>query len=434
MMKQTHVGRRDFVKLVGGAGLLAAAGGSIVRGADAPKAEAAAGPEKPLIRSTPAVFAPTEDSVCIVWTLNGAARGWVEYGTDPKNLNLRSGGDGRGYTPHDDRVIKVRLRKLAPGTRYWWRAASIPLAPGSAKAGSSNPPKEPAPVYTAVYSFTTLSASASETSFVVWNDTHQSLPTIKRLSAMTAGEGAPKADFLVWNGDITQRNNNEAHLIPDTYVHPAGVVDLAKGPPVFLTDGNHDVRGVWANKVIDYVDYPDTHEGRGSRSFYAFRSGPLGAIMLNTGEDKPDRHSSFRGLVAFEELIEEQARWLEKVIERPDIKNAPVKVAFCHIPLRWTNEKPQDYFAKPAGFDRFSKRGRDAWNASLVKWGVRVVISAHVHAWKHIPASAEFPYAQITGGGPQMERARLIRGHVTSSGLKLTATDMTGKEIAALTF
>ncbi len=434
MTKQTHVGRRDFVKLVGSAGLLAAAGGSIAKGADAPKAEAAAGPAKPLIRGTPAVFAPTADSVCIVWTVNGAARGWVEYGADPENLNLRSGGDAMGYTPHDERVLKVRLKGLAAGTRYWWRAASIALAPGSAKAGSQNPPPEPPPVYTAVYSFTTLAPSAAETSFVMWNDTHQNLPTIKRLSALTAGEGARQVDFLVWNGDITQRNNNEADLIPDTYVHPAGVVDLAKGPPIFLTRGNHDVRGVWANKVVDYVDFPDTHEGGVARPFYAFRSGPLGAIVLDTGEDKPDRHSSFRGLVSFEPLIEEQARWLEKVIERPEIKNAPVKVVFCHIPLRWTDEKPQDYFAKPAGFDRFSKRGRDAWHASLVKWGVRVIISAHVHRWVHIPANAEFPYAQITGGGPEKERARLVRGHVTSSGLKLTACDLDGKELAAVTF
>lgn len=430
-----QVGRRDFVKLMGTAGLMAAAGATIAKAADGSKAQAgAAADAKPLIDGTPAVFAPTENSAVVVWTVSGAARGWVEYGTDPKKLNMRSGGDALGYTPHDDRVLKVRLTGLAAGTRYWWRAASLALAPGSAKAGSSNPPPEPPPVYTDVYSFATLSSSATETTFVQWNDTHENLETIKRLSALTAGAGVKQPDFLVWNGDITQRNNNEAHLIPTTYVHPAGVVDLAKGPPIFLTQGNHDVRGVWANKVIDYTDYPDTHEGGVARSYYAFRSGPLGAIVLNTGEDKPDRHPSFRGLVAFEPLIEEQARWLEKIIERPEMKNAPVKVVFCHIPLRWTDERVQDYYAKPAGFDRYSKRGRDAWHASLVKWGVRVVISGHVHRWKHIPPSSEFPYAQITGSGPETNSARLIRGHVTAKGIKLTTYDMNGHEADSVSF
>lgn len=435
MTAKAQVGRRDFVKLVGGAGLLAMAGGTALKGADAPKAPADAAAEKPLIDGTPAVFAPTADAATIVWTVNGAARGWVEYGTDPEKLDMRSGGDPMGYTPHDERVLKVRLRGLAPGTRYWWRGACVALAPASPKASSQNPPKEPPPQYTAVYSFRTLAPSARESSFIMWNDTHENPKILEGLGRMAAEDaGVRQPDFLLWNGDITKRNINDASLIPGTFVHPIGGVDLAKGPPVFLTRGNHDVRGTWANKVIDYVDFPDTHEGGVARPFYAFRSGPLGAIVLDTGEDKPDRHSSFRGLAAFEPLIAEQARWLEKIIERPDIKNAPVKVVFCHIPLRWTNEKPQDYFAKPAGFDRYSKRGREAWSATLVKWGVRVIISGHVHRWTHIPADDKFPYAQITSGGSATESARLLRGRVTEKDLRVTVHKLDGSEVASLVF
>ena len=436
MNTNAQIDRRDFAKLLGAAGLLATTG-RITRAAEtntAPSAKAPAASPRAPIAGTPAVFAPAADSATIVLPLNAPARGWIEFGTSPGNLDQRSDGDALGFTPHDDRVLKIRLRGLAPGTRYWWRAACVALAPAAASAHSSNPPKEPTPVYTATYSFATLAPAAAETNFVVWNDTHNHKDTLARLAGLTSGTDATtRPDFLFWNGDIAASNNNETALIPQYYVHPAGVVDLAKGPPVFLARGNHDSRGLWANKVLDYVDFPVARETDAPRPYYAFRSGPLAAIVLETGEDKPDRHPSFRGLVAFEPLIAEQARWLEKIIERPDIKNAPVKIVFCHLPLRWIDETPQDYFATPAGFDRFSKRGRDAWHASLVKWGARAVISAHVHRWTHIPATAVFPYAQITGGGADSATARLLRARVTASEIKLTACDLTGRETAAVT-
>ena len=66
------------------------------------------------------------------------------------------------------------------------------------------------------------------------------------------------------------------------------------------------------------------------RPFYAFRSGPLAAICLHTGEDKPDDHPSFRGRVAFDELRREQAEWLAEVIHQPDFRDAPY-LSLIHI-------------------------------------------------------------------------------------------------------
>ncbi|HTU99807.1 MAG TPA: hypothetical protein VMF13_04660, partial [Luteitalea sp.] len=121
----------------------------------------------------------------------------------------------------------------------------------------------------------------------------------------------------------------------------------------------------------DVVATPST------RPFYAFRSGPLAAICLHTGEDKPDSHPSFGGRVAFDALRQEQADWLAGVIQEPAFRDAPYRMVFCHIPLRWLDESPQDYAA--TGFDRHSGRSRAAWHRSLVEWRTQLVVSGHTH-------------------------------------------------------
>ena len=58
---------------------------------------------------------------------------------------------------------------------------------------------------------------------------------------------------------------------------------------------------------------------------------------------------------------------------------------------------------------------------SLVRWGAQMVLSGHTHQWHHLPATAEFPYAQLVGGGPALDetdaQAVLIRAHATARAL-----------------
>jgi hypothetical protein len=95
---------------------------------------------------------------------------------------------------------------------------------------------------------------------------------------------------------------------------------------------------------------------------------------------------------------------------------------FCHIPLRWTDEVTE------TSYDGFSRRSRDLWHAHLVKWGTQVVVSGHTHEDAFLEPNAEFPYAQLVGGGPKMPDARLITGKADGAGLVLAMQDMDGKE------
>jgi hypothetical protein len=107
-------------------------------------------------------------------------------------------------------------------------------------------------------------------------------------------------------------------------------------------------------------------------------------------------------------------------------------VVFCHIPLRWTNERQAAY--DQGGYDAFSRRSRDAWHQPLVAWQAQVILSGHTHRPAFLPATAEFPYAQLVGGGPQPDRATRITGTADATRLHLVTHDLAGKVIQEATF
>lgn len=363
---------------------------------------------------SPAAFAPTADGATVIWPVAGPSLGWVEYGLKgQEGTGLLERGDRFGFIPHGNQVLRVRLRGLQPGATYWYRTHTQTLEkPDSSALGREVRAGQ-------VYELTVPNPSAAETRFAIWNDTHDHPDTLARLGELTRSE---PADFLLWNGDVSNNINTEA-MIPGLYLRPRGGVDLAKGPAILFNRGNHDVRGAAAHCLPGYVDYPE------GRPYYSFRSGPVGGILLDTGEDKPDDHPSFLGLVDFASLIAEQARWLEQEIEKPHLKDAPYRVVFCHIPLRWRDESPQDY--SKSGFDRYSRRGRDAWQPAIVRWGAQIVVSGHTHQPYHMPATSDFPYEQLIGGGPKLDtNARLIRVHADERSLTFRTIDAKdGREV-----
>ncbi|MDR1789140.1 MAG: metallophosphoesterase [Opitutaceae bacterium] len=386
--------RRHFLATLGALTAASALPSKAAVQQPAARQPAATTDDGPLLLGSPAVFAPTASSLSITVPLRAPAFVRIEHGPTPKLGNLTNGTPW-GFVPHDDSVVKITLADLPPGARRHWRALLTPLNGGDTQS-------------TPVYSHKTLDPSAPSTRFSVWNDTHDNAPTLRKLHSLLD----PDDDFLLWNGDASNNINDPAIIAP-TYVSPRGL-NLALAPAILFARGNHDVRGRWANKLNNHLAFP------GNRPFCAFRSGPLAAILLDTGEDKPDAHPSFRGTAAFEPLIREQAAWLGNVIRQPEIRDAPYRVVFCHIPLRWTDETPPDYANK--GFDHVSLRGRAAWEPALLRWGVQLVISAHNHRASRLPPSPRHPYTQILGGGPKLEAATLMRCHADASALRLTVT------------
>jgi predicted phosphodiesterase len=384
--------RRDFVGNVAIGSLLGAAATTSTYAQQALPSPASRTPQRgdSLMITPVSLMAPTADGVTAIWGVSELCKGRIQWQDADGNQGVATA-DPFGMVPQGTAVIRVRVTGLRPGHEYRLQAITTSgLRAHSETSGWKT--------------FRTLDSAASTTRFVVWNDTHVHNETIARLDDVT-----PPADFLIWNGDTCNDWTKDELLIP-TLLNP-GERDITDKRPLMLIWGNHDVRGAWAFQLPQMVATPN------DRPFYAFRSGPVAAICLHTGEDKPDDHPSFSGRVAFDQLRKEQTAWLEETIAQPMFRDAPYRIVFCHIPLRWTTERIPDY-AK-GGYDHYSHRSRLAWHDSLVRWKTQVVISGHTHQHAWIPADDRFPYAQLTGGGPKLAQATWIDAVATEESLTI---------------
>ncbi|HNQ72164.1 MAG TPA: metallophosphoesterase family protein [Verrucomicrobiota bacterium] len=358
-----------------------------------------------LLRTPLTIMAPRADGFEAVWAVSRLSLGRIEWESDDGTTGS-AGADTFGFVPQGEDILRVRVAGLSPGKNY--RVRSVTRAADNDETQVS-----------AWKTFRTLDPTAHRTHFTMWNDTHIHNDTIRALHQVT-----PAADFLLWNGDTCNDWTRDELLVP-TLLHP-GECDITERAPLFITWGNHDVRGAHAFKTPRLIATPT------GRPFYAFRSGPVAVICLHTGEDKPDSHPSFRGRVAFDTLRAEQAQWLRETIQRPELRDAPYRVVFCHIPLRWRDEQPPNY--DKGGFDHFSARSRAAWHETLVKWRAQIILSGHTHRDAWLPPTSEFPYGQLIGGGPQKERATWTEGVADTEQLRIKVINLEGKVLRDVTF
>ena len=186
--------------------------------------------------------------------------------------------------------------------------------------------------------------------------------------------------------------------------------------------GNHDLRGPAARSVLDFTGTPE------DRFYYAFRSGPLAALVMDTGEDKPDDSPYFGGMAAFQQMQRRQAGWLKRVVKEPWFRAAPHKVLFCHIPLWFTH----DIFPTQQGWECHDVC-RALWVPGLIEAGVKLVISGHTHDHRWMPAKEGQPIAQLIGGAPQPRFATFIKGTATRDALTLRMSKLDGTVVADVT-
>lgn len=410
--------RRTFFGSVATAGLSGAAllaANSTVGAEEAPEQ---AQPEK-FMASYPLLQNVTETSASISWALNVPATGWVEWGATP-SLGKFARNSEFGLNPYETEFLSARITGLAPNTRYYYRVVTSSFEYRNAYDKSAS-----APQYSDVYSFETIGPKGDTASFAVMNDTHNTIPTIqahiKRFDEL-------QPDFVFWNGDLCS-DYMDASRAKQSIANPSNTPYAAERPLVFVP-GNHDRRGKWARELKKCLttwrqDDPNFYELGYN---YAFRKGPLAAVVLDTGEDKPDWHPAWSEMANYEPYRELQAAWLVKALARPEIQSAPYLIAFCHIPLHDANPKanPGNILERWA---TFHWPARQMWGPIFDKFGVQLLVAAHQHRFSFAEPDANRSWAQIVGGGPEMSNAYTIHGKADQEKLTLTCEKLQDKSV-----
>ena len=409
MNNNEGLNRRTFFGSVAAAGL----GGAAFLTADARADDnpTQASETDKFAASYPVLQNVTENSASVAWALNVPSTGWVEWGPTP-DLGKIARNSEFGLNPFEADFLSARITGLAPNTTYYYRTATCSFVYKTAYDKTASEPQ-----YSDVYSFTTCGANADEASFYIMNDTHNRINTIQ---AHLKNAEELNSDFILWNGDLCDFYMG-ADYIKKFLANPNDKPYAAERPVVFSL-GNHDRRGSWARNLKKFLttwehDDPKFY----SLGFnYAFRRGPLAVITLDTGEDKPDWHPAWSEMANYEPYRELQTAWLAKVLERPEIKSAPYLVAACHIPLYSSYDK-----ANPGNIlDQFATIQwpcAQQWGPLFEKYGVQLLIAAHLHAFGYDAPNESRSWAQVVGGGPDYEK-NATKMFVKADAEKMTLT------------
>ncbi|MDR2761210.1 MAG: metallophosphoesterase [Planctomycetaceae bacterium] len=383
--------------------------------------------ESPLVNSPPVLQCPSETGMTVVWAVGKPATGWVQFGTDKEKLDQTAFGEKDGLLPYHDQFLKIRLSGLKSNTQYFYRTATADF-----KYISAYKFKRGEPVFSNVYSFTTSGDAKENGSFSVINDTHENQKALKLLTDRLA---LLDSDYTIWNGDLVNYVDN-ADQIVKTIIRPADSSFAVKRPLLFVP-GNHDYRGKWARNLelaLPRWELNDLRDRETTRNF-AVRTGQLALIGLDTGEDKPDRHPAWAGLARFEPYRIAQRDWLERTLNKPEIKSAPFIVAFCHIPIFSSNPNANggDILEGAASFQR---QAGNLWGPILTKHRVQLVVCAHLHHFNFDPPTPDRTWTQVIGGGHSDKgQITVIHGQTNSGKLEVIVDELnSGKELGRWTF
>ena len=180
--------------------------------------------------------------------------------------------------------------------------------------------------------------------------------------ARLSGDGL---DLLVLNGDIP---NHSGDVIYFDAIHEIAAEITDGEIPVIFSRGNHDMRGIAAEK-LEY--YTPTDSGK---SYFTFRLGKIWGIVLDAAEDKPDSHIAYGFTNCCEDFRRRETEFLKSVIDNAESEyladGVEYRLVISHNPFTHTPNPPFDI-----EIDTFTE-----W-ARLLRENVKpgLMLAGHVH-------------------------------------------------------
>lgn len=352
----------------------------------------------------------SEDEVTVMWITNRDAVGWVEIAPDdpihfyaeqrPQFFQNINGRKAIGQ------LHQVRVTGLKKGTTYRYRIVSQEVTRNEdyfvqygKAAGSDVFERTP-------YRFTTFDDSKPSVRCTIVNDIHGKNDLQKALLGDVKDKNL---DFVFFNGDMANHMSSEQQIVDDFL--KTAIETFASETPFFFSRGNHETRGRFA---YEYLKYFPTSTGE---TYYTFRDGPAYFIVLDGGEDKPDSDIEYHDLGDYDRYREEEARWLQGVVESDEFKQAPFRIVLMHItPVNDTWHGAME-----------AKR---LFVPILNRSGIDLMLCGHTHRHYYAPAG------EVGCNFPLMINAfnQAVDLNVTDSQLELTVRDDQQKTVKTLNF
>lgn len=344
--------------------------------------EGFAGPEQtdtmPIFRTPVYLQNPARDAMTVMWITSVPCRSWVEYGTDSLDMQTAVTWD-EGIMVANNKINKIELTNLRPGTKYYYRACSQEIksyAPYRKEFGDI--------AITPIRSFTTFGDQMAGMTVLVFNDLHKKANLLTRLMEQV---GDMEYDLVIFNGDCFDDTQTESDIID---VLAKYCVDYGSEtvPSIFMR-GNHETRGAYSMLLWNYISKAGEH------SYTAFSMGDTRFVLLDCGEDKPDDHPVYYGMNDFTGYREAQADFLAKEVVSPAFTEASRRILIHHIPIYLTRTE-----FNPC---------KELWQPYLSTADFDVALNGHLHRYQYIPKDEvgnNFPV--VIGGGKSEETATVM--------------------------
>jgi predicted phosphodiesterase len=350
---------------------------------------------RPVIIEGPYLVATGETTATIVWLTDTPSHAKVLYGTDG-DLSVVAEPQVDGLVPVGTRHV-VHLEGLLPGTTYSYEVVATRVVKLNAYWPDKGLDARSGP-----HEFTTFDRASPSLSFSVITDTHEDGARIGRLMQAIEWEST---EFLVHAGDAFDWIDNEEHLF-QAWLRPT-VAGLAQSKSLIFLRGNHELRGPFARRLIDYLPTPE------GRFYYARDAGPVHLIVLDTGEDKADDTNVYAELNRTVPYRAEELAWFREHVETtPRVAEAPFRVILMHQPQwGWLEDGPSEWI--------------ETANAA----GIDLVIAGHRHRLSYTPPGpgVEHSYHLLTVGQDQVAKV-----DATEETLSVVVTDLEGSVVQTL--
>ena len=331
--------------------------------------------------ANPYLQAPQPDSMTIMWITNELCHSWVEYG-EAGQLNHKAQEGCNGLVNAWNRVNKITLKGLKPGTKYGYKVHSKQIKefqPYKVTYGET--------ITSELKYFTTPPTNAETASWLVLNDIHDRPGSFQELLQLN---GTAPYDYIFLNGDMFDYQTDEAQFIRHLLAPCTNA--FAGEKPFLFVRGNHETRGRFARNIADYYANP------GHTQYFSYKQGPVFNIVLDTGEDKPDTHPVYAGIVDFDAYRREQTLWLENQLRSKAARKAKYRVVMMHIPPLYSDE------------EHGTLQCRELFLPLFNKYKVDLLICGHTHQFGMHPAvKGKHDFPIIIGGGPKTGNRTLLR-------------------------